>query len=145
MSVSFGGTNSTVLRNGYPSRVRLPGETEDALDPREVNLSNMNAAAFLRFLGIDPGSEQGLCGEITVPEARRAIIRARATGDRKVGGFTRESRSYGNLVVDGVVQLGVPRVHEQGIDESYFKRTLARFEVLVEAVAELGATHISWG
>jgi len=145
MSVSFGGTNSTVLRNGYPSRVRLPGETEEALDPREVNMSNMNAVAFLRFLGIDPGSEQGLCGEITLPEARRAIMRARATFDRKVGGFTRESRSEGNLVVNGVVQLGVPRFHEQGIDADYIQDRLARFSVFVEAVAELGATHISWG
>lgn len=118
--------------------VKRPDAEDDIVG---FNLANGNAVRFLRFLGF-PSDPDGI---VTIADARRAVIRARATFDRTVGQHTREASSSGHLVIDGVTHLDIPRVHEAGIDESYFARRLDEFAKLIEDVANEGATHIGWG
>lgn len=123
MSVSFYGQKA----DQSPIRIGLDDEAY-------LNMANGNAVAFLEFLGITPNQEDGLYGEITVPEARRAIMRARALFERRVDNFTRETFTSS----DG-------RFIESGIDREYFKRRLDSFEKFLNAVVEKGATAIYWG
>jgi hypothetical protein len=104
-------------------------------DPAHVNMANGNARAFLSFLGLDPGEH--LDGRVSMPEARRAVMRARATFGRDVGDFTREGSDR--------KQPGRCRVIEGGIDADYFSERLAMFERFLNAVAERGATSIWLG
>jgi len=107
----------------------------DIADPAYLNLASDNARAFLEFLRLDPGL--GPDGEATLPEVRRAVIRARATFDRQASKFTRASSD--------TQHVGECRVIVAGIDEAYFERRLGDFERFVDAVAEQGATRICWG
>ena len=140
MSISFYGSNSE-----SPS-VHLHDDIEaDLEDPRGMNLSNDNGKAFLRFLSINPGED--LCGQIGVPEARRAIMKARASFDRKAPTFTRavvveHGRPRQNE--DGTIEMRPIRYISGGIDEGYLAERLERFAVLVEALAARGATSIEW-
>jgi hypothetical protein len=107
----------------------------DVEDPRWLNFSCANARAFLAFLRLDPGP--GPDGEATLPEVRRAVIRARATFDRRAPKFTRASSD--------TQSVGQCRVIVGGIEEAYFERRLGDFERFVDAVVERGATSIYWG
>jgi hypothetical protein len=104
----------------------------DVEDRAHLNLNDGNAAAFLRFLGLDPGP---LAGEVTIPEARRAVMRARATFDRRVCSYTREGSE--------AKEIGC-RVIVAGIGPDYFARRLDDFERFLGAVAKLGAMSIYW-
>jgi hypothetical protein len=75
-------------------------------------------------------------GEVTMPKARRAVLLARATFDKNVGGFTREASD--------TKPPGRCRVIEGGIDEVYFARRLEDFEVFFDAMTECGARSIYW-
>lgn len=99
-----------------------------------LNMASGNARAFLHFLGLEPGDEPS--GEATMPEARRAVMRARATFDRHVGEFTRDRSD--------TKRPGGCRVIEGGIDEGYFARRIDDFERFGNAVAARGATTIWW-
>lgn len=123
MSVSFYG------RGPNGKSVALDHE-----DPAHFNLSNANARAFLRFLVLEPGDEPS--GEVGLPETRRAIMRARATFDRRVRGYTREGGD--------TKRPGRCRVIAAGIDAPYFARRLDDFERFLDAVAEKGARSIYW-
>lgn len=103
-------------------------------DAAHLNMASANARAFLQFLGIEPGDEPA--GEITVPEARRAIMRARATFERHVGQFTREGSD--------TKRPGQCRVIEGAIDSGYLARRVDDFEHFLNAVVERGATSIYW-
>ncbi len=107
----------------------------DFEDPAHLNLANGNARSFLLFLGLDPG--EYLDGRVSMPEARRAVMRARATFDRHVGAFTREGSDRN--------RPGRCRVIEGGIHADYFWERLAMFERFLNAIAERGATSIYWG
>lgn len=102
--------------------------------PAFISMSNANGRAFLEFLGIDPGPEPA--GEITMPEARRAVMRARATFERRAPQFTREESD--------TKRPGRARVIESGIDVEYFERRLNDFEKFLNAVAEHDAAFIYW-
>ncbi len=152
VSVSFFGLDHTrqeVTPYGhcYPARIYLSDDSEgDLNDPRSMNLANDNARAFLGLLGL--GTDCDLYGEVPLPEARRAIIRARATFHCRVGAFLREEAVvFGRPRVhdDGTVELRPVRVWIGGVDEDYLARQLDRLAVLVEALAERGATHLGWG
>jgi hypothetical protein len=106
----------------------------DLEDPAHLNLNNGNARAFLLFLGLEPGDEPS--GAVTMPEARRAIIRARATFARHVGDFTREGSD--------TRRPGRCRVVAGGIGPDYFEMRLDSFEMFLNVVAEKGATSILW-
>jgi hypothetical protein len=103
-------------------------------DPAYLNLANGNARSFLEFLGINPGEEP--FGEVTMPEARRAVIRARATFKRRAHKFTREESD--------TQRPGRPRVIVAGIDEDYLARRVDDFERFLNAVGDRGAASIYW-
>ena len=107
----------------------------DIEDPNSLNFSSANVRAFLSFVGIDPG--QGPHGEATLPEVRRAVIRARATFERRSPRFIRP--------LSDTTEAGTCRVVVGGIDEAYLARRLGDFERFVEAVVGMGATGIYWG
>jgi hypothetical protein len=152
MSVSFFGLDFTRTRitphGSFPRRIHLHEDAqEDLADPRNVNLANLNARAFLVFLGVQDQRE-GLYGEVPIPEVRRAIIRARATFHQRARSFVRGSEIvHGKPRVnhDGTVELRPVRVWVGGIDEEYLMRQLDTLEVLVGELAERGATHLGWG
>lgn len=100
--------------------------------PAHLNLANGNAVSLLGLLGL--GHE--LQGEVSLPEARRAVIRARATFDRRAGGFTREPADS--------KRPGHARVIVAGIDTGYLDRRLADFERFILFVAEMGAVAVYW-
>jgi hypothetical protein len=151
VSVSFFGLDHTRLEatpyGTYPAPIHLHDDPDaDLDDPRAMNLANDNAAALFGLLGLH--ADDDLCGEAPLPEVRRAIIRARATFERRVGAFLRDGAVvYGRPRVgdDGTVELRPVRVVAFGIDEQYLWRQLDRLEVLVAALAERGATHLGWG
>lgn len=101
--------------------------------PAAINMANGNARAFLEFLGL-PGTPEG---EITMPEARRALVYALSTMERRVKQFTREPSD--------TKRPGRPRLLDCGITEEYFARRLIDFDRFLNAVAERGATAIYWG
>jgi hypothetical protein len=70
---------------------RQPDDHVVALDIEHaayLNVGNVNARALLEFRGLGPSDD--LTGEITIPEARRAIMRASAILGLRVGGYTRD-------------------------------------------------------
>ncbi len=107
----------------------------DIEHPAYLNLNFGNAYALLGLLGLDPGQDY-LHGEVTMPEARRGVIRARATFERKAGGHTREGSD--------TKRPGKVRVIEGGLDEEGLARRLDAFERFLNVVAEMGATSIYW-
>lgn len=115
-------------------------------DAPYLNLSNTNAAAFLRFLGLEKLLDEYMCGEVSIPEARRAVIKARATFERKVKDHVRLEERSGHLVDgNGTTHLHRPRFISAGIDAEYFKFRLNEFANMIEWFATRGATHIHWG
>jgi hypothetical protein len=106
----------------------------DAGAPEHLNLSNENARAFLLLLGVEPG--RVAFGEMTLPEARRAIIFARSTFARRVGGFTRSTSD--------VKQPGKARIIEAGLGPDYLAQRLDAFERFLRCVSVMGATSVGW-
>jgi hypothetical protein len=152
MSVSFFGLDFKQIRHtphgSFPRRIHLHDDPQDDLaDPRSVNLANLNARAFLVFLGVQDAGED-LYGNAPIPEVRRAIMRARATFHQRAHAFVRRCEivhASPRVNHDGTVELRPVRVHIAGIDEEYLMRQLDRLGVLVEALAGRGATHLGWG
>lgn len=105
-----------------------------------VNWNEGNARSLFGALGIpfEP------IGEVTLPEARRAVIRARAR--TSLDAFTRpEERVYGRPVErDGVVELRQLRVFGMGLSVEGIGERLERFEAFLREATERGATKISW-
>jgi hypothetical protein len=108
-----------------------------ALDPQHpahLNLANGNARVFLLFLGLAPGS--GPDGDAAIADVRRAIMRARATFDRRAPKFTRRGSD--------TKRPGRCRVIESELDAAYLERRLHDLERFVEAVVERGASSVYW-
>ncbi len=124
VSVTFYGKRS----NGTPVAL-------DVGDANWLNFSSSNARAFLQFIGLEPG--YGPDGEASLPEVRRAVIRARNT-------FGRRALRFGRPATDTQMS-GRCRVIVGGIDEAYFERRLGDFERFVDAVVLKGAVAIYWG
>ncbi len=106
----------------------------DFEDPAHLNMNNGNAHAFLAFLDLPDCHEPS--GDASLPDARRAIMRARATFEKKVGNFIREGSD--------TQRPGQCRVIQGGNDESYFARRLDDFEKFLNTVVEKGAVSIYW-
>ncbi len=118
------------------------GKTQDGkpimLDiehPAYLNLNFGNAYALLGLLGLDPGQDY-LHGEVTMAEARRGVMLARATFERRAGKFTREGSD--------TKRPGKVRIIQGGMGEDYLARRLDDFEKFLDVVAEMGATSIYW-
>jgi hypothetical protein len=146
MGVEFFGTDHT---RQHPRRPEFPASVHlDDDDPRAFHLNCGNAAALWPLLGlpledgqVPPG------GEVSVPDARRALIRARATFERKAPRLVRHAAiEYGapRTQEDGTVELRPLRMIEVGLDEEGMVDRLDRFARFVDAVSERGATHVAW-
>jgi hypothetical protein len=96
-------------------------------------MASANARAFLLFLRLEPGEEPS--GEVTLPEARRAVMRARATFERKVGTFTRRGSD--------TRMPGRPRVIQGGVGADYFERRLDDFEACFAARTNTVCTGVN--
>jgi hypothetical protein len=142
MSITFSGTDAARPHPRlpeFPAPVDLPWE-----HPAHLNLCNSNALALLGLLGLDVD----YCGSCSVADARRAVMRARATFDRKAGAFERPAVvTYGapRVDADGAVELRPFRSASMGLDADGLRRRLEHFAKTVEVLAELGATHVCWG
>jgi hypothetical protein len=142
MSVSLCAVNENETSSfdpKYPKVVHLPDE-----DPRNVNWNNGNATAMFKLLGLEWDGDFGKC---SIPEARRAVMRARATfASRAQQCVCDDKIIYGKprSQPGGVVTLRPVLGYEMGLDTDGLAKRLFAFSQFVEAVAELGATHITW-
>lgn len=115
----------------------------------DFTLGGLNARAFLVLLELDT---EYLIGEITVVEARRALMRARARFDIVAPVLVREGVEIvaprGTAIrADGVVELtgGGSRGFVGSLELEDLRGYVRRFSVFVEAAARGNATSISWG
>jgi hypothetical protein len=116
----------------------------DLDDPRVVNWSNANAAILFDLLGV--GEYQ--YGEAPLADVRRAIVRARATLERRGPHLERpETVTYGppRENADGTIELRPVRVWSKGLNTNGMRDRLDAFERAVHDLARRGATHITWG
>lgn len=145
MGIQFAGTDSTnphvVHGRSFPGFVELP-------EPWDMfHMSSATGRAFLTLVGL-PFEPEGLCGACTLPEARRAVMRTRASFERKVGAVVTPSETlYGAPRQDdnGVVELRPFRGYDFGVDAERLQDRLERFAKFIEVAAEAGADGISWG
>jgi len=116
-------------------------KVEHEINAPTLNLSNMNAAVLFDILGIN-----GEKHELTIPEARRAIIRSQARGSLEQ--FVRPERTeYGKPreISPGVVDLKPLRLFERGLTKEQIQAYIVRFADFVSQVTRRGATRIFWG
>jgi len=146
MGIQISGTTSRVTHTfkgrTFPEFVTLP-------DPWEfgVHMSSATARSFLGLLEL-PFEPEGLCGACTLPEARRAVMRARATFERKVDNFTVKSETFYSSPRqnnNGAIELRPFRGHDFGVDADRLHRQLERFAEFIEIAAQAGADGFSWG
>ena len=142
MSVYFSALNSRVLR-------RTPfGDRPTRLDLGErlefVGFASVPGRAILELLGL---ANDELLGEASLPEFRRALIRARAIFDRRAPEFVEETRTeYGRPIErDGVVEMRPVRAIYGGVDLEGLERRLALLEDFTAVAVAAGATDINWG
>ncbi len=126
MSVTFygksgSGTMTTYLHLGYEH-------------PAHLNFNNGNARAVLGLLGLP--NDECLMGECTMPEARRAIMQAKARFERRAPEHTRESYEE--------KRPGRARVISGGLDEEGLRSRIERFEEFVDTMARMGAETLYW-
>lgn len=108
------------------------------------NLANDNAARLLSLLGL---GRDDLIGNLDLPSARRAVIRAKAQFNRRAPALVRpEERLYGapHTQSDGTVELHPLRVVSQGLSADQLYARLITFEQLIVEASQQGATHIHW-
>lgn len=146
MGIQFSGTDSknphVVGGRSFPSFVEMAERWEFG-----VSMSNCTGRAFLTLLGL-PFEPEGLCGACTLPEARRAVMQARATFTRKVNDLTISAETLHGRPrqnEDGVVELRPFRGYDFGVDADRLQRRLDQFADFIEAAAAAGADGISWG
>lgn len=116
-------------------------DLEPVSDLPELNWCNANAAAMLRMLGLTDEPY----GEVALPEARRAIMRASNRSD--VATFARpEEVITGAPRVNGaVVELRPLRMVICGLSADQIQDRLQAFADFVNDSAARGATKIFWG
>ena len=147
MGLNFFGTDHT---RPHPRLPEFPAPVHlDEDDPRAFELNVGNAAALWPLLGlpledghVSPG------GEVSLAEARRAVMRARARFETAAPKLVRPPEvEHGApcLREDGTVELRPLRAVWFGLDEDGLAWRLERFGEFIEAVAERGATHVAWG
>ena len=149
MSVSVWGIDErrpVRVKNG----AEFPCRIDRSKDPTDVlNWNQGNAFAVLRLLGLLPedGDDTDMFGQVSIADARRALMVAWARFARVGPGLVREEQTtYGRPVErDGVVVLKPVRVWVGGIDLAYLSRQLQAWGETVEALAGRGATHVCWG
>lgn len=126
MGISFSGSSGKHPLLAY---LRLSYE-----HPAALNLNNGNGAALLGLLGLPCDNGYGEC---TMPEARRAIMQARARFARKAQEFTREG-------ADEQIP-GRARYVRGALTEDGLLRRLDMFEEFVNTMDRMGADRLTWG
>ncbi len=109
-------------------------------DGPALNLCNGNGIALLRALRLG----MAYAGKISIAEARRAVIRARAGS---LEPFARlEEKLIGRPVVraDGAIEARPVRSWDMGLSTAALAERLERFAVVVEESAKRGAKNIYW-
>lgn len=112
-------------------------ETDDA---PFLNFSNPNAVILFRVLDVDINK-----GSLSLPEARRALIRANSRASLKE--FVRPPHTeYGSPreVSPGVIDMRPIRWHDFGVPEKKIQSYLDDFRDFLAKVIEKGATKIFW-
>ena len=109
-----------------------------------LNISNMNAVAFFTLLGVDSHNDDGFCGSMTLPEARRAIMRARNMNPVRV--LREASVTYGapRANEDGTVELRPIRVMEMALTIGQIEHYITALECIVVHATAQGASKIWW-
>lgn len=118
----------------------VPGE-----DEADFNLANENARALLAALGVGSGAVDDLIGELALPEARRAIMRARNV---RLDHLTRPARvtaGWPRVLEDGTVVLQTTRASSPEFTVDDLLDRVDRFAALVDEAGRRGATRIVWG
>jgi len=116
-------------------------ETRTQDDRPELNLANDNAKRILAVLNI-PFDH---CGEITIPEARRAVLRALNSSGAEALERPEEA-VYGRprAQEDGSVALRPLRSYSPPLTTDDILSRVRRFSALIEEAANRGATCIYW-
>ena len=128
----------------FAASVYLTDDPSDE-DPREFSIASANFRAFAGLLGLP--IDDALCGELPIADARRAIMRARATFDRRAAAFARaEEVEFGapRTGADGTIELRPLRAWSGDLSVDRLANYLDRFACVVEAFAARGATHVRW-
>jgi hypothetical protein len=110
-------------------------------DSPHMNLANANAEILFKVLNIPFDS----IGELTIPEARRALIKAMSRSSVKE--FERPDHiEYGKPreVEPGVVDLKPLRVFGPGVNEEKIHEYIKRFGEFISEVIQKGGTKIYW-
>jgi len=117
-------------------------EVNELDDRPEINWANDNARAILGALGVAFDE----CGDLSVADARRALMRARSRGD--LSPFTRpEEVVHGRPRAneDGSVELRPVRSWGGALNAAGIRDRVEQFARFVEESATRGATTILWG
>lgn len=122
-----------IVFNGAANKVRLGLTFEH---PAFFHLNMGNAAALLGLLDLLTPPNDSQYGSCTLPEARRAVLQARARFTRKASGFTREGSD--------TQKPGKARVIRHGLDEDGLASRLDAFEEFVNTMDRMGAERITW-
>lgn len=124
--------------------------TEQNPESKDVNMSNDNANLILRILGLtkvvgnflDDGFTGDLSGQTSVPEMRRAILKALNSDLSK---FVRDDRvETTDYELGNIHYINMPRVYSMGVDESYFINRLNQLSELCLDAQKRGANYIYW-
>jgi hypothetical protein len=110
-----------------------------------INLSNRNARVLFSILGLDVEGEEGYVGEMTIPEARRAVMRAQSR--QNIAKFVQpETKVHGKPreVSPGVYDMKPLKMYDAGLTEEQLHAYIRRFAEFVVEVSRLGATKIFW-
>lgn len=116
-------------------------EMREESDAPTLNLSNEGTLLLFKALGLN----HDLTGDLPIPEARRAIMRARSRSD--LSPFTcgpEVKYSAPRTEEDGSVVLRPLRLYSPGVDTNRMASFITRFANFVEAAVTRGATTIHW-
>lgn len=112
-------------------------ETDDA---PILDLANRNAEVLFKILGVDQNK-----GELTMPEARRAIIRAKSR--KSLEEFViPEEKKHGppREIEPGIFKMKPIKYWDIGLSEEKLEDYINRFAEFVIEVSKRGATKIIW-
>ena len=131
MGIEFSGETHTQTKDGVlVTRLLLGFEHPDFF---HLNIGNAVAVLNMLRLPCDHGY-----GECTMPEARRAIMQARARFERTASEFTRETIPMSRP------SQGRARFASGGLDEDGLMLRLEKFARFVDVMTVLGATLLRW-
>lgn len=108
-----------------------------------LNLCNANAGTLLALLGLQIAP----AGKVSMPDARRALMRATSSFDRLAPCLTRDAASvYGPPMYrsDGAVELRPIRTRFAALSVEDLRVRLSMFAEIVYDAIDAGADAITW-